>query len=226
MHDLHAEECSSDLSCCYRKRSIFGLPILKPTSKVIGIVMCTLHCRLAATIQLAQCTVPIACMFTYHREFYVLHTRAQLWTSLQVSVWQGIVISLLDGTYSAFLVPISIAFSSDLNHWSWTTIVDVVAGNISYFILKPPILLCHLSYFVLHCTAQHASSHSLNITHACTEHAVTNKLCYLHTQELCFTHAGNQPSTQSVMCLHQQFAMPGALLQLALVLPLGPHSAS
>ena len=48
---------------------------------------------------------------------------------MQVSVWQGIVITLLDGTYSAFLVPISIAFSSDLNHWSWTTIVDMVAGK-------------------------------------------------------------------------------------------------
>ena len=52
---------------------------------------------------------------------------------IQVSVWQGIVITLLDGTYSAFLVPISIAFSSDLNHWSWTTIVDIVAGNPACF---------------------------------------------------------------------------------------------
>ena len=40
--------------------------------------------------------------------------------------------TILDGTYSAFLVPISIAFSSDLNHWSWTTIVDVVAGKFCF----------------------------------------------------------------------------------------------
>jgi len=42
------------------------------------------------------------------------------------------VMTILDGTYSAFLVPISIAFSSDLNHWSWTTIVDVVAGKFCF----------------------------------------------------------------------------------------------
>ncbi len=36
--------------------------------------------------------------------------------------------TVLDGTYSAFLVPITIAFSADLNHWSWNTIVDMIAG--------------------------------------------------------------------------------------------------
>ena len=82
----------------------------------------------------------------------MLHTRAQMWTSLQVSVWQGIVISLLDGTYSAFLVPISIAFSSDLNHWSWTTIVDVVAGNISSLIL---VAFLYTAWATSSCTVQH-----------------------------------------------------------------------
>ena len=37
--------------------------------------------------------------------------------------------TIVDGTYSAFLVPISIAFLTDLNHWTWTTIIDVIAGK-------------------------------------------------------------------------------------------------
>jgi len=49
-------------------------------------------------------------------------------TCAQVSAWQGVVMTVLDGTYSAFLVPITIAFSADLNHWSWNTIVDMIAG--------------------------------------------------------------------------------------------------
>ncbi|DBA70723.1 TPA: hypothetical protein ACH3X2_012094 [Trebouxia sp. C0005] len=81
----------------HRHRSVFGLPILKPTSKV--------------------------------------------------SVWQGIVMTILDGTYSAFLVPISIAFSSDLNHWSWTTIVDVVAG----FLFTLDIVLLFHTGFIITC---------------------------------------------------------------------------
>ena len=37
--------------------------------------------------------------------------------------------TILDGTYSAFLVPITIAFSADLNKWCWNTIVDMIAGK-------------------------------------------------------------------------------------------------
>lgn len=66
----------------------------------------------------------------------------------QVSVWQGIVMTVVDGTYSAFLVPISIAFSSDLNHWSWTTIVDVVAGAQHPWILA--LLRILTGYMTLH----------------------------------------------------------------------------
>ena len=71
---------------------------------------------------------------------FVMHTcacDACFASCCQASAWQGVVMTVLDGTYSAFLVPINIAFSTDLNHWSWITIVDIVAGKLQSFCVLP-----------------------------------------------------------------------------------------
>lgn len=47
-----------------------------------------------------------------------------------LSVYFGILRTIMDGTYSAFIVPISIAFEVNLSTWSWVTICDMVAGGI------------------------------------------------------------------------------------------------
>lgn len=95
-------------------------------------------------------------------------------------MWQGIVISLLDGTYSAFLVPISIAFSSDLNHWSWSTIVDVIAGDPTAPVLAKlfavnalPGLLCPARHSMV--VLKHHSSQACNAymhTHYLPQHTL------------------------------------------------------
>ena len=66
--------------------------------------------------------------------------------------------TILDGTYSAFLVPISIAFSSDLNHWGWTTIIDTVAGK-----LQPclPVVQPHVQEADVHAVAHQLPAHKL-----------------------------------------------------------------
>lgn len=89
-------------------------------------------------------------------------------------MWQGIVISLLDGTYSAFLVPISIAFSSDLNHWSWSTIVDVIAGDPP----SPALAKLHAANALpgLLCPAQHGM--------ACAPAPLQSSLQCMHAHRL------------------------------------------
>eukprot|EP00891_Asterochloris_glomerata_P007207 jgi/Astpho2/7207/Aster-x0763 len=44
-----------------------------------------------------------------------------------LAVWQSIVLTILDGTYSAYVVPISIAFEVNLSVWSWVTMLDMIA---------------------------------------------------------------------------------------------------
>lgn len=87
--------------------------------------------------------------------------------------------TILDGTYSAFLVPISIAFSSDLNHWGWTTIIDTVAGK-----LQPrlPVLKPHVQEADAHAVAHRPPAHNL-----CDEYKISQfpapcvaLLCCLH----------------------------------------------
>ena len=47
-----------------------------------------------------------------------------------LAVWQSIVLTVLDGTYSAFVVPISIAFEVNLSVWSWVTVLDMIASEL------------------------------------------------------------------------------------------------
>ncbi len=47
-----------------------------------------------------------------------------------LAVWQSIVLTILDGTYSAYVVPISIAFEVNLSVWSWVTMLDMIASKL------------------------------------------------------------------------------------------------
>lgn len=123
---------------------------------------------------------------------------------LQVSVWQGIVISLLDGTYSAFLVPISIAFSSDLNHWSWTTIVDVVAGDLSSSVPEESYIM-QSAWAEVSCLCKPLGMCCLAPAHASVDNSA-ELTCCLH-----WLHQHKPPSSNHSIAVCYTPALPQAM---------------
>jgi hypothetical protein len=45
-----------------------------------------------------------------------------------LAIVQSLILLLLDCTYTAFVVPIELAFDVNFTYWNWATVWDMVAG--------------------------------------------------------------------------------------------------
>ena len=101
-----------------QRPSVYAMLSLHVTPAVLLNMEPAIPCRPAADHICLHCSRKSVCMLP------VMSPRHPL------AVWQSIVLTILDGTYSAFVVPISIAFEVNLSVWSWVTVLDMIASKL------------------------------------------------------------------------------------------------